>query len=386
MRVSFLTVALWLTAFCLPISLAATNGALALLTLALLLRARRDGAAMRAAWRAEPALAAVAIYILAGAISAAFGTGFFHSLHDCLKDSHRLWSLGLFVAAFALEPETAVWPALAFAFTIVAGIGVVQSLTHINQYGDVARAHAFVHPVTYGEQLALAVLGALCWLARPRSESGREYVLTVAFTTLCAAALALSQTRAALLALVVGAAVIAWRAPRARPWAKGAFALGAVGAAFAEWVRHGRAVFGDPSASGSTRYVLWRAAWRMFLDHPLAGVGPGHYRTLFERYVNRALEGEADWGSAHNLYLHQLAERGLIGAAALGFLLWMLAVRAFRAEQRRGERLTIWAAASVPAFLVMNVTETALQTEQFATLFLLIWAAGVARGSREEIL
>jgi O-antigen ligase len=392
MNASAVLLALSAAALALPLSIAASNAALALLTLALLLRARADGARVLAAWRAEPALAAVAAYVAAGLLSAALGTGPAASLRDCLKDSHRLWSLALFSAALALEPAAAAAPALGAGLSVAALIGIAQAGIGLAQ-GGATRAHAFVHPVTYGDQMALGALGALVALARaPRAAERRA---AIAVGVLCAAAAALSQTRAALLALVVGAVAAAVLEPRLRRAAAWTLALGTLSAAAVEWLRFrafGAAAFGAEfrapvDGSGQqTRYALWDVAWRMFRDHPWTGVGPGHYRTEFHLYHPGLLAEQAEWASAHNLYAHQLAERGLVGEAALLALFAVLLARARRAARARRDAAALWAAAAVPAFLVMNLTETAWQSEQLATLFLLVWALGAARRRGAEIL
>lgn len=386
-RASTLTLALSAAALAFPVSIAAGNAALALLTLALLarLRAADDRARAFAAWRAEPALYAVAAYVAAGLLSGALGDGFAQSLGDSLKDAHRLWSLALFVAAFSLEPEARPWGALAAGLALASSVGVAQSLLGWLRAGAPERAHAFMHPVTFGEVTALGALGGLCWLSRER-KTGAARATALAATALAAAALALSQTRAALLALGVGAVAAAWLEPRARRWAAAGLGLGTVGAALGEWLRYNDSSFGAGlSASGAAsrhiRYVLWDVAWRMFRDHPWTGVGPGHYRTEYPRYFVGILDGNADWGSAHNLYLHQLAERGVVGGVVLAVLLGILLARAWRAARASSGAAALWAAAAVPAFLVMNATETAWQSEQFATLFLLVWAFGTASGS-----
>lgn len=381
--------ALSLTALCLPLSIAATNGALALLTLAVLLRLRgADRGRVLTAWKAEPVLAAVAVYVAAGLLSGLLGDGWAKSLHDSLKDSHRLWSLSLFVAALALEPSAQLWPQFGAGFALAAAVGIGQALLGLHAFNGPARAHAFVHPVTFGDQTALAALGGLCWLTRVPDQERRKIFLALAVTAMCAAALVLSQTRAALLAFGVGAVVVGWLEPRARLRAALAVGLGGLGAAADNWVRYDRAAIvkkiaasGDVASTISgprTRYILGRTAWRMFLDHPWTGVGPGHYLTEFPHYFTGTLEWQTSWASAHNLYLQQLAERGLLGETVLLALLALLLVRAWRAARAHGAAASLWAAAAVPAFLVMNVTETAWQTEQLATLFLLIWALGTA--------
>ncbi|MFI5363270.1 MAG: O-antigen ligase family protein [Elusimicrobiota bacterium] len=390
-----LSLSLALVALLVPLSIAGTNLALGVLSVAVAGNLLFGGWARGfRAWRDETAVRAVGVYIAAGLVSTACGFGLAHSLHDSAKDFHRLWSLSLFVAALALEPEAAPWPAFAVGFSLAAAFGIRQSALSLIHGERYVRAAAFVHPVTFGEIMGIGALGGLCWLARPSARGAWPRAAAGAATLLCVTAMTLSQTRAAMLAFGFGAVVVAVLEPRARRWAAAGLCLGGLGAASAQWMRalHGEfslaaGVTGAGAAAPApqSRLILWRVAWRMFRDHPLTGVGLGHYSTLFDRY-SPPYEGEAHWGTAHNIYLHQLAERGLVGFAALMLLFGVLLTRAWRAGKTRQDAMALWAAAAVPAFLIMNLTETALQTEQFATLFLLIWALGAARRKPVEVL
>ncbi len=382
--------ALALCALALPVSIAASNVALALLTAALLMRARTDGARMAAAWRSEPALAALALYAAAGLIAALLSDAPAASLRDALKDWHRLWSLGLFVAALALEPMTPLRPALWISFAAMALCGLTQSAQGSAARGTF-RAHAFVHPVVFGEQMALAVLGGLCVLLRPTTQAGRR--AAEVFTALVFAALVMSQTRMALLAAAAGFGLMALLEPRARRWAVPALIMVAsVAAAWEVLPNNGRtlsAIFRpyDPHNNQQTRLVLWDVARRIFQDHPLTGAGPGGYGSLFAAHHSGILETQAVWSSAHNLYLHQLAERGLLGGLALLALCATLLSRALRAARADADARALWAAGAVAVLLAMCLTETSFQNEQFASLFLLIWAWGTTSlRPRAEIL
>ena len=60
------------------------------------------------------------------------------------------------------------------------------------------------------------------------------------------------------------------------------------------------------------RMAHWDAARRMFLDSPVLGIGPGSYVIEYKDYA--ILPWWTDpLGHAHNMYLHMLAETGLIG-------------------------------------------------------------------------
>ncbi|MGH7393188.1 MAG: O-antigen ligase family protein, partial [Candidatus Rokuibacteriota bacterium] len=69
---------------------------------------------------------------------------------------------------------------------------------------------------------------------------------------------------------------------------------------------------GDP-----VRTHLIEVAWKMFLDHPLFGVGTGAFSRVYAWYSSAPDMKFGTW-SAHNVYLQLLAEQGALGL--LGFL------------------------------------------------------------------
>lgn len=393
---SAVAAAVLLAALSLPFSIAGTNAALGLLTLALILRARDAGdrAILRRAWTAEPLLAALAAYAAAGFIAGLCGVDPARSLRETPKDLHRLWTVLLFLGAFALEDVRGLRPALALSFSASALWGIVQ-VTHHALFvrlplHPMARAHGSLHPVAYGESLLIAGLGVLCLIARPPRKDAPAGV-PAAVLGLLTVALILNQTRSASFALAAGFAVIAALEPKTRRWGAGlAAAAVAVLIIWELLPTGGRSLlelFGkfDPANPNQARFTLWSVAYRMFLDHPWTGAGPGNYATLFSGYFDGLLDNQRLWSSAHNLYLHQLAERGLLGAAALAAVLWTMSARAWRAARAAPGPDTLWAAAATAAFLVMNATETAFQNELVSTTLLLVWCGGAAAARRKNL-
>lgn len=59
------------------------------------------------------------------------------------------------------------------------------------------------------------------------------------------------------------------------------------------------------------RYALWMPAWRMWREHPLWGVGPGHYDTRFGEYRPESVQLRPE--RAHSDYLNTLADWGVVG-------------------------------------------------------------------------
>jgi O-antigen ligase len=93
------------------------------------------------------------------------------------------------------------------------------------------------------------------------------------------------------------------------------------------------------------RRTLWDAALRIAAEHPVAGIGPDNFRQVYGRYI-----GRATWDTrvhANNMYLEVLAGGGVVGAAAL---LWLVGASGLLVWR-------LWAAASpsaatAPAILV----------------------------------
>ncbi|MBK5226150.1 MAG: O-antigen ligase family protein [Thermoleophilia bacterium] len=67
------------------------------------------------------------------------------------------------------------------------------------------------------------------------------------------------------------------------------------------------------------RGVLWRAAWRIWKEHPVLGVGPGQFRKVYSNYSENITPDEHL--ETHNIFLEALANTGVVGLAAMLFLL-----------------------------------------------------------------
>jgi O-antigen ligase len=62
------------------------------------------------------------------------------------------------------------------------------------------------------------------------------------------------------------------------------------------------------------RMSQMQAGWRMFMAHPLTGVGPGNYSVAYPQFA--VGQWHASRGHAHNYYLHMAAEAGAAGLLA----------------------------------------------------------------------
>ncbi|MBI4387327.1 MAG: O-antigen ligase family protein [Elusimicrobia bacterium] len=347
-----------------------------------------------AEWRGDPLFLPWVLYLGVSAVSALPGPAPREALASLVRwdATHALAYFLLAAAARRVSVREAGWGYLAAAVA-AAGLGIWQVWRGYVAQGHVSiydAAHGTVHHVTYGELMALSLGFCLSVLAFARRATGLWPLGgAAAFLTV---ALGLSQTRGAWIAVPVICVFSAWLYRPGRPRVLAfigvnialACAVLAAGPRFsmtASLRERAASIFSTDFSSNRIRLGMWKVGLRMFRDHPLTGIGIGRVKKRFRDYQPEQLGTEADWGSLHNLYVHQLAERGAPALAALLALfasMWRLALRRLR-EGAGPWRL--WAAAALPGFFVMNLTETSFQHAVVA--FTVCWMLAAAQAPSE---
>lgn len=76
---------------------------------------------------------------------------------------------------------------------------------------------------------------------------------------------------------------------------------------------------GNPNTSIGARFEMWKGAWMMTQERPLAGVGEDAFKTYFKKYANegKIAKSASIYAHAHNLYLDNLAKNGVFGLLSL---------------------------------------------------------------------
>jgi putative inorganic carbon (HCO3(-)) transporter len=115
-----------------------------------------------------------------------------------------------------------------------------------------------------------------------------------------------------------------------------------------------QASFDTRSTALRTRLGIWRRGLALVHDHPLVGVGPGNWPVAFPRYAEPGALHDGVltmWlgpRQAHDDFLERAAETGLVGLAALGFLIAGVAVtlrRRLAATDDHADRVALAGAA-----------------------------------------
>lgn len=202
----------------------------------------------------------------------------------------------------------------------------------------------------------LLVLLPLAYFRARSEESRRLRVALIGCGTLILAGVLLTYSRGAFVTLVLMVAILAvTRAVRLRSLALAAAALLLVVTAWAPgYILRVATLQDTPGLLEGTResqsdevmrsrLTEMLAAWSVFVDHPLVGVGPGQYAPVYsERYMSDpdiAFKVIDRPRRAHNLYFELAAETGILGLACFLGMVGMIQVRLWRAWRGwRGRR------------------------------------------------
>lgn len=203
----------------------------------------------------------------------------------------------------------------------------------------------------------------------------------------------ISGTRASIIGLVSGTAMLLFLMYRQKMLSRRALALaGACGlVAFAVVLSSMRSRFEDLSGEGGTsrvRLVIWSGALEMFAEEPLLGYGPGSFQIVFPSFRNpryNLLGVSHNTLHAHSEYLEILTDLGLVGVLLLAGLAWTV-VRAFRKSPP--DLVETGLASGIAALLAESSISVALRWPPGAfqlALFTGLLLAGRSRGDAVPI-
>ena len=112
----------------------------------------------------------------------------------------------------------------------------------------------------------------------------------------------------------------------------------------------------------------------MIGDRPWFGVGPGNFRSVFERIYNPELNNDRRRGvHAHNLWLHTAAETGIPAAVAYAAFWIAVIVVAARGAMRQRTPVALGVFLAILGAAVSNLTDSVPSQIAGTRVFLLTW-------------
>ncbi|HXB13750.1 MAG TPA: O-antigen ligase family protein [Bacteroidia bacterium] len=249
------------------------------------------------------------------------------------------------------------------AFTIVI---IYTTINHARGHFGEKAAHQAMSPfyndhTAYGAMLALffpVIIGLAINVAR----SYRSRVVAIGLSVLFLVALGLSYSRASWVSIVVAVAVFILMLLRTKlKYIFAAICFGVVlfftfqTKIIMKLQKNNKEVSQDISseiqsisnissdASNRERLNRWSCAWRMFLDKPYMGFGPGTYSfqyAPYQRSYDRTTISTnlGNGGNAHSEYLGPLSEQGVLGLIAFAALAVMIFIMSFRLYFKQKDR------------------------------------------------
>jgi putative inorganic carbon (HCO3(-)) transporter len=136
--------------------------------------------------------------------------------------------------------------------------------------------------------------------------------------------------------------------------------------------------------SNKLRLAIWDAGWRMFLDHPILGVGAGQFPTAYGTVYSGGYH--TAWMNPHNLLLQVACELGLVGLVAFGYFLiqvWKGNSKILRSGESPGFKINYQIALACTCMLIV----VAVISSVSHTLFRPYWyiLAGMVAANRAII-
>ncbi len=279
-----------------------------------------------------------------------------------VSETLDLLSYGAVIAMLMVLLDTPEWLRRA-VWAVVAGVGLLALVAIVQQVtktygssyggfasilpaGDAKRSAGPLNPNPFGQILATSAVLAF-YLARISSRPPAR-ALAAAIAVACVLGVTYTQSRAALIALLIVAVGIgALHGMRVRVLAVAVVAVIALGSvvlpnslqqrvgALSDAASSGGSKLDDGSLRGRKSENL--AGLHMWADHPLLGVGPDNFEGHYQRYsAVIGIDPRPERRGAHNLYLESLAETGILGALAFLGVLWLALSGAWRARSRLG--------------------------------------------------
>lgn len=238
--------------------------------------------------------------------------GIIFTLAASLRDNRR--AMAVFTVAYGL-----------FA-SIAAAIGLLFYV--VNSYNRATSTFYLPNPFA-GFLLPLVIIGLWRFMERKNWYVG----LLAAFNL---AVFVLTDSRGAIIALILTLAVGFWLAPQlTKQWRRlllilvGAAVLVVLASVARSHFTHQFTLQGErfkslassDSTSSSDRIYFIESAVAIWRDHPLLGSGAGTFQSLHPKYQYRVISAG---NSVHNYYVQLLSELGVVGAALLVYVLVML--------------------------------------------------------------
>lgn len=245
-----------------------------------------------------------------------------------------VFTLVFVVRSFGLQRQKNLALIGVLAAFVVALFGIVQSLG-VAYYGGIqsliaaapSRVPSFLGNPNFASLFVAMFLPVAGYFLI--SSSGRKKIFLAFICVTMSWGLSVFASRGAILAALVGMAILGVSLLVRRAWINflyvlllALFCLGISMASLAVYRENGQQFFKAEDTSAVDRYIAWTSASNILEQHPLVGVGLGNYQNYYwKNWIYGASNVKYFFDDAHNLVLTTAATAGLPFALVLFTLL-----------------------------------------------------------------
>lgn len=137
-----------------------------------------------------------------------------------------------------------------------------------------------------------------------------------------------------------------------------------------DFVERFRSIDDFQSGSIQQRLMQYRSSWEIIKDHPLVGIGWGQFPLRFQEYKS---DKAKIFDHVHNLYIHFVAETGIIGLLSVLYIFYRVLVKKFLATARKSRLIYVFAGVFI-ASAVHNIFDVTFLYSQIGLILILIAA------------
>lgn len=127
------------------------------------------------------------------------------------------------------------------------------------------------------------------------------------------------------------------------------------------------------SSSKTERIYIWKSAWKMFLDHPITGVGFGSFSLAYPYYKLPQARGQT-MSFAHNLPLNLLAETGILGFITFTLLTLSFFWKGIKSYLKNKDLMLISLIGGFTAYMVHQLFDGTMWSLHLGIFFFLLGA------------
>jgi len=145
----------------------------------------------------------------------------------------------------------------------------------------------------------------------------------------------------------------------------------------------------DSRSSLASRFMIWRAATQIAIDHPFFGIGVGRFQNMYLTY-QRHFPPYLEWAvpEPHNLLLAIFFATGVLGLCGFlimcGRLILLLLRNFFRCAEEKERNFSLLMLSLWTLFLIYGLTDTPYFNNDLALLFFLMVALSLSHKSQKE--